>query len=105
MTKTVEIEIYGQRYALKGEADPTYINRLAAHVDAQMRDLARSMKTATLSKLAVLAAINITHQLFESEKVRQDGEAAVERRALCLMESIEEQLKPSSGRLPSPSRS
>jgi cell division protein ZapA len=105
LTKTVEIEIYGQRYSLKGEADPAYINRLAAHVDAQMRELARSMKTATLSKLAVLAAINITHQLLESEKVRQDGEADVERRALCLMESIEEQLQPSSGRLPSSSRS
>jgi cell division protein ZapA len=105
LTKTVEIEIYGQRYSLKGEADPEYITRLAAHVDAQMRELARSMKTATLSKLAILAAINIAHQLFESDRQRQQGEADVERRALCLMESIEEQLQPTTGGLAGPLRS
>jgi cell division protein ZapA len=99
LSKTVEIEIYGQRYALNGEADPEYITRLAGYVDDQMRGLSRTMKTATLSKLAVLAAINIAHQLFEAERLRQQGEAEVEQRALCLMESIEEQLRPAAARL------
>ncbi|HJU03701.1 MAG TPA: cell division protein ZapA [Nitrospiraceae bacterium] len=92
MTKTIEVEICGQRYAIKGEADEDYVKRLAAHVDEQMRSLAQGMKTATMSKLAVLAAINITHQLFQAERVREQGEADMERRALSLMESIEEQL-------------
>lgn len=94
MTKTCEIEIYGQRYTLKGEADEDYIKRLAAYVDAQMRALSQGMKTATFSKLAVLAAINITHELLQSEAQRQQGEEDVERKALSLMESIEEQLEP-----------
>jgi cell division protein ZapA len=92
LTKTIEVEICGQRYAIKGEADEDYVKRLAAHVDEQMRSLAQGMKTATMSKLAVLAAINITHQLFQAERVREQGEADMERRALSLMESIEEQL-------------
>ena len=92
MIKTIEVEICGQRYAIKGEADEEYVKRLAAHVDDQMRNLAQGMKTATMSKLAVLAAINITHQLFQAERVREQGEADMERRALSLMESIEEQL-------------
>ncbi len=92
MIKTIEVEICGQRYAIKGEADEEYVKRLAAHVDEQMRNLAQGMKTATMSKLAVLAAINITHQLFQAERVREQGEADMERRALSLMESIEEQL-------------
>ena len=92
MTKTIEVEICGQRYAIKGEADEDYVKRLAVHVDEQMRSLAQGMKTATMSKLAVLAAINITHQLFQAERVREQGEADMERRALSLMESIEEQL-------------
>ncbi|MGH7230852.1 MAG: cell division protein ZapA [Nitrospiraceae bacterium] len=93
MSKTIEVEICGQRYAIKGEADEEYVKRLAAHVDEQMRSLAQGMKTATMSKLAVLAAINITHQLFQAERVREQGEADVDRRALSLMESIEEQLQ------------
>lgn len=98
MSKTIEIEIYGHRYTIKGEADEDYVKRLATYVDEQMRGLAQGMKTATLSKLALLAAINIAHQLFQSEQARQQGEVDVERRALCLMESIEEQLQPARGR-------
>ena len=92
MIKTIEVEICGQRYAIKGEAEEEYVKRLAAHVDDQMRNLSQGMKTATMSKLAVLAAINITHQLFQAERVREQGEADMERRASSLMDSIEEQL-------------
>lgn len=92
MTKMTEIEIYGQRYALKGEGDERYLKQLGAYVDEQMRTLARGMKTATPTKLAVLAAINIAHQMFQSEQHREQGDAALERRALSLVESIDEQL-------------
>jgi cell division protein ZapA len=57
-----------------------------------MKHLAEGMKTATPSKLAVLTAINLAHQLFESEKKRAQGEADVDRRMDTLMESIEEQM-------------
>lgn len=92
MTKTIDVEIYGQRYSIRGEADDAYIRRLANFVDDHMKHLADGMKTATPSKLAVLAAINLAHLLFESEKKRAQGEADVERRMVTLMESIEEQM-------------
>jgi cell division protein ZapA len=79
LTKTTDVEIYGQRYSIKGEADETYIRRLAGFVDGQMR-------------LAVLTALNLAHQLLEAEKKRAQGEADVERRMTSLMESIEEQV-------------
>lgn len=92
MTKTIDVEIYGQRYAIHGDADDAYIRRLANFVDDHMRHLAEGMKTATPSKLAVLTAINLAHQLFESEKKRAQGEADVERRMTVLMDSIDEQM-------------
>ncbi len=92
MTKTIDVEIYGQRYAIRGEADDVYIRRLAHFVDDHMKHLADGMKTTTPSKLAVLTAINLAHQLFESERKRTQGEADVERRMVTLMESIEEQV-------------
>jgi len=92
LTKTIDVEIYGQRYSIRGEADDVYIRRLASFVDEHMRKLAEGMKTATPSKLAVLTAINLAHQLFESEKKRTQGEADVDRRMETLMESIEEQM-------------
>lgn len=92
MTKTTDVEIYGQRYTIRGEADEGYIRRLAGLVDGQMRQLAEGMNTTTPSRLAVLTALNLAHQLFEAEKKRTQGEADVERRMVSLMESIEEQV-------------
>ena len=53
MTKTTDVEIYGQRYTVRGEADEGYIRRLAAFVDGQMRQVAEGMNTTTPSRLAV----------------------------------------------------
>lgn len=92
MTKTIDVDIYGQRYSIRGDADDAYIRRLAHFVDDHMKRLAEGMKTATPSKLAVLTAINLAHQLFESEKRRAQGEADIERRMVTLMESIDEQM-------------
>lgn len=92
MIKTIDVEICGQRYSIQGEAEEDYVKRLAGYVDEQMRGLSKSMKTATMSKLAVLAAINITHQLFQAERMREEGDADINRRATNLMESIEEHL-------------
>ena len=94
MTKTIEVEIHGQRYAITGEADEEYVKRLANYVDTQIQVLAQGMKTATRAKLAVLAALNITHQLFQAEQTHKEGDAEIDRRTLSLMESIEEQLEP-----------
>ena len=95
MIKTIEVEIYGQRYAIRGDADDVYIRRLAHFVEDHMKRLAGGMKTATPAKLAVLTAINLAHQLFESEEKRMQGEADVDRRMETLMESIEEQISTS----------
>lgn len=92
MANTIDVEIYGQRYTIRGEADEAYVKRLAQFVDDHMRTLAQSMKTATLAKLAILTAINLSHQVFEAERRRREGEADVEKRMATLMESIEEQI-------------
>lgn len=89
MTKSLEIEVYGQKYTVRAEAEEAYMRRVAAYVDEQMRTLASRMKTATPSKLAVLTALNLAHQLFQAEQ----GEADLDRRAQCLMDSIEEHLQ------------
>ncbi len=92
MTKTIDVEIYGQRYTVSGDADEEYIRRLANFIDDQMRRVAEGMNTSTPSRLAVLTALNLAHQLFELEKKRVQGEADVERRMMSLMASIEEEV-------------
>lgn len=94
LNKTVQVEIYGQRYAVTGDAEEAYIREVAQLVDTQLRQVAAGMKTATLSRVAVLAALNLAHQLLQSERHSQQLDAAVEARAGNLLASIESQLQP-----------
>lgn len=93
MTKTIEVEVYGQRFSLQGEADEKYFHELAQYVDGQMRLLSEKTTTATPMKLAILAAINIADQLFQQERRRRAGEEEIERRAQGMLDSIERQLQ------------
>jgi cell division protein ZapA len=92
LTKTIDVEIYGQRYSINGEADESYVKQLADMVDRQMKQVAAGMRSATPAKLAVLAAFNLAHELMESERKSRQGEADADRRVASLMESIDQQM-------------
>lgn len=92
MSEKFEIEVYGQRYTIRGEADQVYVNELARQVDEQMRTLATGMKVATSTKVAVLTALNLAHQLRQARKSQQENLENVEKLAGGLIDSIEETL-------------
>ena len=92
MSQTFDVEIYGQRYAVRGEADQAYVVELARQVDEQMRTLAGGMKAATPTRVAVLTALNLAHELHQARKLQQENAESVEKLAAGLLESIEETL-------------
>lgn len=92
MTKTIEVEVFGHRFSLQGEGDEAYFHELAEYVDKQMRTLAKQTKTSTPTKLAILAAINITDEFFRQQRHGPAGETEMERRAQLLVEKIDEHL-------------
>jgi cell division protein ZapA len=68
--KVIEIEIYGQKYRIKvkGEEDEKYISHLTSYVDQKMREVAVRSKSVDVLKVAVLAALNISDELFLCQK-------------------------------------
>src|SRR3970040_1092667 len=50
--KELRVEIYGQSYAVGGEVDPAYVEKLARTVDATMRALAAHSDTLGACRLA-----------------------------------------------------
>ena len=94
MTKTIEIEVYGLRFSLQGEADESYFHELAQYVDGQMRRQSNNTTSGTPTKLAILAAINIADELFQQQRRPQIKEAEIERRAQEILERIDQQLDP-----------
>ena len=71
-----QVEIFGQTYNLRGDQDPSYIQELAAYVDAKMNEIADSSSTVDSLKVAILTAINIADECHlakrEVEKQRMD---------------------------------
>ena len=61
----VQVQIFGHSYTIKGEANPDYILGVAAYVDRKMREITEKLPVASLSKVAILASLNIADELFK----------------------------------------
>ena len=93
MSQAFEIEVYGCRYTIRGDAEESYVRELGRHVDEQMHKLATKMRNATPMQLAVLTAINLADELSQARKQRQEHEDELDRRATGLIESIQETMR------------
>lgn len=64
--KSVEISILGQKYTLRGDSDPEYMQDLAAQVDARMREL--SKPGDPIHRVAILTAFILMDDLAKARK-------------------------------------
>jgi cell division protein ZapA len=75
---SVKVSIYGTEYPVKGDADPSYIEEVATYVDGKMREVARSLTVKSTTKVAVMAALNITDELFNARRDLEERERKLE---------------------------
>lgn len=69
-SSTIEVDIYGSTYRVRGSEDPKDLEELAGYVDRKMREVADHVRTVDSTKIAVLAALNIADELFRDRKGR-----------------------------------
>ena len=78
----VHVQIFGHHYTIRGEADQDYILDVAAYVDRKMREITEKLPVASLSKVAILASLNIADELFKERASREiDGGQLTDRTA------------------------
>ena len=77
----VQVQIFGHSYTIRGEADQQYILGVAAYVDRKMRDVTEKLPVASLSKVAVLASLNIADELFRHLESSRASAGTVAERA------------------------
>jgi cell division protein ZapA len=82
----VHVEIFGQSYALRGGDDPAYIERLAAYVDSEMREVGKMAGAVDSVRIAVLAALNIADESLKAREAEKGAEALGKRAALLARE-------------------
>ncbi len=99
-TKTlVQVQICGQNYTIRGEADHGYILGVAAYVDRKMHEVTEKLPatslSSSLSKVAVLAGLNIADELMKERARRERLERQLSERAARLNAVLDEVLQDS----------
>ncbi len=82
-TTSIDVEIFGSVYHVRGEQDQDYLRRLAAVVDDKMREISRHVPVVDSGKIAILAALNLADELLQCNH-QQEGERVE------MMEKVEE---------------
>ncbi|MEG0295441.1 MAG: cell division protein ZapA [Clostridium sp.] len=91
--KTVSVKINGVEYNLKGKENEEYLLDIAGYVDGKVREIGAKNKVLSSSSVAVLAAVNITDELFKCDQEVEElnkKKNSLEERHLTLRERIKE---------------
>jgi cell division protein ZapA len=81
MSKVVQVDIHGQRYAVRSDLDPQYISELALFLDERMQSASRELSSADPLRIAVIAALNIVDELYRARADSAGSEQRLRLRA------------------------
>ncbi|MEW5874538.1 MAG: cell division protein ZapA [Candidatus Zixiibacteriota bacterium] len=92
--KPLRVNIFGEEYPLRiGDGtDPEYMFRVADYVDRSMRKIADRSPNLSATKVAILAALNITDELFAQRRESERKLTEVETKAHGILEWLEGRL-------------
>jgi cell division protein ZapA len=61
--ESIEVTIFNQTYSLRSLSGDEHVRRIASLVDERMRQIASSITTHDVSKIAILAALNFADEM------------------------------------------
>lgn len=91
--QTVKVVIYNQTYSLRSDHDGAYIQELAGYVDQRMNEIARATMTVDSLRVAILAAIQIADELFQSRSEMKETEKELAERSTKYAELLDQFLR------------
>lgn len=78
---------------MRSDADETYIQTLAAYVGDRLREVQISSKPVTSHSLAVLAALNITDELFKERQKRVELKQRIKDKSNAAIAYLDREVK------------
>ncbi len=67
----IRVNIFGTEYTLISDNDENDVQEIAQYIDQKMREIDRNQSIKSTIKVAILAALNITDELFQERLYRQ----------------------------------
>jgi len=92
----VEVEILGQKYTIRSEADPKYVKDLAAYVEKRVKGVEGQIRGQDPVKALALAALYITDELFRAREELTKYEGDLPKRIGAMVDLLDA-LAPTKG--------
>ena len=92
-SQSYKVVIYNQTYSLRSEHDPEYIHELAEYVDKRMNEIARATMTVDSLRVAILAALQIADELYQSRKDMRETEDEIADRSAKYIDLLDQFLR------------
>jgi cell division protein ZapA len=90
--KVVQVEVHGQKYPIKTELDPSYVEELVQFVESRMALASRSSPSSDAVGLAILTALNITDEYFRAKSALTDSSGTLTARTEALEKMVDQAL-------------
>ena len=90
--RVVQIEVHGQKYPIRTELDPQYVEELAQFVEARMALASKSSPSSDAVGLAILTALNITDEYFRMRKHASNNSGSIAARTEALERMVDQAL-------------
>ena len=84
----VRVTIFGMEYTLKSEENPQFIVELANYLNEQMTEISERSSTNSALKIAILAALNITDDLFKERYEKDKLEKGIAEKCVSLRDQL-----------------
>ena len=93
-SKVVKVKISGQDYVVRSAAGQKYLESVAKYVDEKMAEIkASGIDDSQQLRIAILAAMNITDELFTYKKEKKKFVDKVEAKTIAITEFIENRIQ------------
>lgn len=92
MKVDTRVEIFGQSYMIRGDADSEHTRKLAEYVDKKMREAGTGGASTSSLNAAILAALNIANELFELREKQREETNRVDEKATALLALLEKEV-------------
>jgi cell division protein ZapA (FtsZ GTPase activity inhibitor) len=86
----LDIEILGQRYAIRSEAPPDYVRELVAYLEGRVSEIRGKAVGQDPSRFLVLAALDIVDELFRLREDRTKAEGDASARVGALLQLLDQ---------------
>ncbi|MAF26720.1 MAG: cell division protein ZapA [Gemmatimonadota bacterium] len=101
--QTTVVTILGRDYKIRSEDDPDTVRAIARYLDEEMTRVSSMISKGTTTQVAVLAALNITEELFAAQRNGRGLPSGTEKRLRGIVSRLEDALDaepPPAGKKP-----